>query len=149
MKSTLNRLLKYHIWAMDRLFNQLEALPLIPPAALKLLQHIVNAESIWMSRVAGEKQVVGVWETLPLHDCRSLHQSSVQKLQTVLNNNQDLEQVISYVNTSGDAFSDTMHDIIVHVLNHSTYHRAQIAKEMRMHNIDPINTDYITYVRNK
>lgn len=149
MESTLNRLLKYHIWAMDRLFNQLEALPLIPPAALKLLQHIVNAESIWMSRVAGEKQVVGVWETLPLHECRSLHQSSVQKLQTVLNNNQDLEQVISYVNTSGDAFSDPMHDIIVHVLNHSTYHRAQIAKEMRMHNIDPINTDYITYVRKK
>jgi uncharacterized damage-inducible protein DinB len=149
MESTLNRLLKYQIWAMDRLFNQLEALPLIPPAALKLLQHIVNAESIWMSRVAGEKQVVGVWETLPLHECRSLHQSSVQKLQTVLNNNQDLEQVISYVNTSGDAFSDPMHDIIVHVLNHSTYHRAQIAKEMRMHNIDPINTDYITYVRNK
>lgn len=149
MESTLNRLLKYQIWAMDRLFNQLEALPLIPPAALKLLQHIVNAESIWMSRVAGEKQVVGVWETLPLHECRSLHQSSVQKLQTVLNNNQDLEQVISYVNTSGDAFSDPMHDIIVHVLNHSTYHRAQIAKEMRMHNIDPINTDYITYVRKK
>jgi uncharacterized damage-inducible protein DinB len=149
MESTLNRLLKYQIWAMDRLFNQLEALPTVPPTALKLLQHIVNAESIWMSRVAGEKQVVGVWETLPLHDCRSLHQSSVQKLQTVLNNNQDLEQVISYVNTSGDAFSDPMHDIIVHVLNHSTYHRAQIAKEMRMHNIDPINTDYITYVRKK
>lgn len=149
MESTLNRLLKYHIWAMDRLFNQLEALPLIPPAALKLLQHIVNAESIWMSRVAGEKQVVGVWETLPLHECRSLHLNSVQKLQTVLNNNQDLEQVISYVNTSGGAFSDTMHDIIVHVLNHSTYHRAQIAKEMRTHKLDPINTDYITYVRNK
>ncbi|GGC70116.1 hypothetical protein GCM10011387_24410 [Pedobacter quisquiliarum] len=149
MESTLNRLLKYQIWAMDRLFNQLEALLTVPPTALKLLQHIVNAESIWMSRVAGEKQVVGVWETLPLHDCRSLHQSSVQKLQTVLNNNQDLEQVISYVNTSGDAFSDPMHDIIVHVLNHSTYHRAQIAKEMRMHNIDPINTDYITYVRKK
>jgi uncharacterized damage-inducible protein DinB len=149
MESTLNRLLKYHTWAMDRLFNQLEALPIIPTTALKLLQHIVNAESIWMSRVAGEKQAVGVWEALPLPDCRSLHQSSVQKLQTILNNNQDLEQVISYVNTSGDAFSDPMHDIIVHVLNHSTYHRAQIAKEMRMHNIDPINTDYITYVRNK
>jgi len=149
MESTLNRLLKYHTWAMDRLFNQLEALPIIPTAAIKLLQHIVNAESIWMSRVAGEKQAVGVWEALPLPDCRSLHQSSVQKLQTILNNNQDLEQVISYVNTSGDAFSDPMHDIIVHVLKHSTYHRAQIAKEMRMHNIDPINTDYITYVRNK
>lgn len=149
MESTLNRLLKYQIWAMDRLFNQLEALPTVPPTALKLLQHIVNAESIWMSRVAGEKQVVGVWETLPLYDCKSLHLNSVQKLQTVLNNYQDLEQVISYVNTSGDAFSDSMHDIIVHVLNHSTYHRAQIAKEMRMHNIDPINTDYITYVRKK
>lgn len=149
MESTLNRLLKYHIWAMKRLFNQLEVLPNVPPAALKLLQHIVNAESIWMSRVAGEKQVVGVWETLPLHDCRSLHQNSIQKLQSVLNNTQDLEQVISYVNTSGDAFSDPMHDIIVHVFNHSTYHRAQIARELRMHNIDPINTDYITYVRNK
>jgi len=150
METTLHRLLNFHIWAMTRLFDQLDALSSIPPTALKLMQHIVNAESIWMSRVVAEQQVVGVWETLPLSDCRSLHQRSIQKLQTLLETeNHHLDQMISYVNTSGDAFTDGVHDIIIHLFNHSTYHRAQIAKELRLNGIDPINTDYITFVRTK
>lgn len=120
METSLDRLFKYHIWAMDGLFNQLEALTTIPPEAMKLMQHVVNAESIWMSRVVGDKQVVGVWEERPLLNCRHLHQRSVRMLQTLLDGNTDLEQEISYVNTSGDAFSNAAQDIIIHVLNHST-----------------------------
>ncbi|WP_448634332.1 DinB family protein [Pedobacter panaciterrae] len=36
---------------------------------------------------------------------------------------------------------------MLHVFNHGTYHRAQIAKEMTMHNIKPVNTDYIQFMR--
>lgn len=147
MDTTLKRLLGYHIWAMDRLFIQLEALPAVPQVCLKLIQHIVNAESIWISRIEGEKPVVGVWEERPLADCLKLHQRSIKLLQAILERNQDLECMIAYHTTNGEPFANNIHDILIHVLNHGTYHRAQISKELRANDIDPVNTDYILYVR--
>lgn len=148
MDTTLKRLSDYHFWAMDRLFKYLEALPEVPQTCLKLMQHIVNAESIWLSRIEGEKPVVGVWEERPLADCLILHARSAKLLQAIVERDQDLERVISYVTSTGDPFSNNIHDILIHVLNHASYHRAQIAMALRAHDIEPVNTDYILYVRN-
>jgi uncharacterized damage-inducible protein DinB len=147
MDTTLKRLLGYHSWAMDRLFHHIAALPAVPQACLKLSQHVVNAESIWVSRIKGEKPVIGVWEERPFEDCLKLHQRSMELLKAIIEGDQDLECVIDYVTTNGDPFSNSIHDILIHVLNHATYHRAQIAKELRLNRIDPVNTDYILYVR--
>ncbi|QLH28398.1 MAG: hypothetical protein HWD63_02710 [Candidatus Parvibacillus calidus] len=38
-----------------------------------------------------------------------------------------------------------MKDIIFHIINHSTYHRGQIAMEFRQSGLEPLNTDYIFY----
>ena len=147
MDTTLKRLLGYHSWAMDRLFNHMAALPAVPQACLKLIQHVVNAESIWVSRIEGKKTVVGVWEERPFEDCLKLHQRSMELLKEIIEGDHNFESVIDYVTTNGDLFSNSIHDILIHVLNHATYHRAQIAKELRVNNIDPVNTDYILYVR--
>jgi uncharacterized damage-inducible protein DinB len=58
-----------------------------------------------------------------------------------------LTEVISYTNTQGEAFQTTVEDILIHVFNHGTYHRAQVARDLRQHALTPVNTDYITYVR--
>lgn len=147
MMTTLKRLSDYHSWAMDCVFLHLETLPVVPPGCLKLVQHLVNAESIWISRIKGEKPNVGVWEERALADCIILHQSSKKLLEAILEDEQDLDRVISYVTTNGDPFLNNIHDILIHILNHGTYHRAQIAKELRLNGIDPISTDYILYVR--
>ena len=149
MENTLERQLKYHSWAMDILFNHLGAQPELPPDCLKLLQHIVNAESIWTSRVFGETPLVGVWEERPLPDCLKLHQESAAKLAALIRNEADLDRAVSYVNSQGKAFTNSVHDIVIHLLNHGTYHRAQIAKGLRTHSLEPVNTDYITYARSK
>ena len=148
MGTTLKRLSAYHFWAMDRLFRHMEALPALPPACLKLIQHVVNAESIWTSRIKGEKPVVGVWEEHPLADCQVLHHRSAALLRLIIDSTVELDRVIPYVTTGGEPFENSIHDILIHVFNHGTYHRAQIAKELRTNNIEPVNTDYILYVRN-
>ncbi|MGY0041076.1 DinB family protein [Pedobacter sp. NJ-S-72] len=56
-------------------------------------------------------------------------------------------RVIKYVISNGDHYETSVYDILLHVFNHGTYHRAQIAKEMKLHNITPVNTDYIQFVR--
>jgi uncharacterized damage-inducible protein DinB len=36
---------------------------------------------------------------------------------------------------------------MIHLVNHSTYHRAQIAILLRQQGFEPVNTDFITYDR--
>jgi uncharacterized damage-inducible protein DinB len=36
---------------------------------------------------------------------------------------------------------------MIHLVNHASYHRAQIALLMRQQGHEPINTDFITYDR--
>jgi uncharacterized damage-inducible protein DinB len=45
------------------------------------------------------------------------------------------------------AFSNDIKSIIFHVINHSTYHRGQIASEFKQNGLDPMVTDYILYKR--
>lgn len=147
MDATLRRLLNYHSWAMENLFSHLDTLPKVPPVCMKLMQHTVNAESIWTSRITGQTPIVGVWEERPLPESLDLHRESSAMLEQILSTTMDLDKEISYVNTAGDHFVNSVHDILIHVINHATYHRAQVAKELRSQGLEPINTDYISYVR--
>jgi uncharacterized damage-inducible protein DinB len=44
-------------------------------------------------------------------------------------------------------FSNTIKDILFHMINHSTHHRAQIAMDMRNNKLEPLPLDYIFYKR--
>jgi len=58
-----------------------------------------------------------------------------------------LERFVDYQNLSGNQFRDVLSDIMTHVINHSTHHRAQIAKTVREAGLAPPLTDYIFYLR--
>lgn len=58
-----------------------------------------------------------------------------------------LNKKYAYNNIKGDAFEDSLYDILFHVINHSTHHRAQISKILRQHDIAPPVMDYIAYLR--
>ncbi|MGYP003599610475 len=47
---------------------------------------------------------------------------------------------ISYRNSKGNAFENYVQEIFVHFINHSTYHRAQIAVLMKQLGVEAIIT---------
>jgi len=147
MDATLKRLHDYNHWATKTLLSHLENQLTVPEYTLKLMQHIINAESIWTSRICTEAQKVGVWEEHSLQRCMEIHNESTETLGKRLNSALDLEKEISYVNSLGEAYTDNIHDVLIHVFNHATYHRAQIAKDLRINGLEPINTDYILFIR--
>src|SRR5690606_13785015 len=59
----------------------------------------------------------------------------------------DLNAKFHYKTTTGIAFNDTIRDTLFHVINHSTYHRGQIAMEFSQHGLEPLATDFIFYKR--
>lgn len=54
---------------------------------------------------------------------------------------------IGYKTSKGDAFQNTVKDILFHIINHSTYHRGQIAANCKEYGIEPLMSDYIFYKR--
>jgi uncharacterized damage-inducible protein DinB len=54
---------------------------------------------------------------------------------------------LTYKNYTGDLYTNNVEMIMIHLVNHSSYHRAQIAMLLRQKGFEPINTDFITYDR--
>jgi uncharacterized damage-inducible protein DinB len=147
--NTLEKLAAYNCWANEVLVHSLESLSAaVPASSLHLLSHISNAQLIWLSRIENMGHAPGVFDDHDLPGCREiLVNTSDQLLELAAMPATGLSQVIRYVNSKGEIFDTPVKDILIHVFNHGTYHRAQIARDLRQNAFDPVNTDYITYVR--
>jgi uncharacterized damage-inducible protein DinB len=115
----------------------------------ELLSHIISAQKIWLNRILGRNTVIDPWHKLTQEDwiTQSIPITAewINLLESFKEN--DFERRIEYTNTKGEKFFNTVKDIIVQVINHSTYHRAQIAQLVRQSGGEPAKTDYIIYQR--
>jgi hypothetical protein len=59
----------------------------------------------------------------------------------------NLVATVVYKNSKGQSFTNSVADILLQVLMHSTYHRGQIATEMRALGHTPAYTDFIVAAR--
>lgn len=116
-----------------------------PEKAIYLQNHIINAHQIWNSRL-GNGVPFGVYQMHPTAELLALDQQNF-KSSLMLIDQLDFESVVTYRNSKGDEFSNTVRDILFHVINHSTYHRAQIATACKANGVNPLTTDYIFYKR--
>lgn len=147
----LHKLCAYNTWAnslvLDALTNASIQSATIPGNCMMLLSHIANAQVIWISRIRGSLPPVTVWQLHDLDTCRRMLRQSAEHLKEIVAQDDSLDRVITYKTFNGAPFENITADILLHVFNHGTYHRAQIAKEMKNHGVDPVNTDYIQFVR--
>ena len=113
------------------------------------LAHVYGAEWIWLERWRGLSP-----RSLPF----SLDFPDVERIRTRW---QDVEreqrefldaldparlaEVISYVNLKGETFAYPLRRMLQHVVNHSSYHRGQIATLLRQLGATPLSTDLLLY----
>lgn len=114
--------------------------------SVELFNHILNAHHIWNNRIEPQQIAFGVWDIHPIQDCRNIDKANYEHTLLLLDK-VDLHKKIMYTNTKGQTFDNLIQDILFHIINHSTYHRGQIATEFRQNGLDPVNTDYIFYKR--
>lgn len=117
-----------------------------PEKSAKLFSHVINAHHIWINRIVQSAPRFGVWE---MHAPEALDAiDAAQYAQTLrLLEDIDLTARVVYTNSKQEPFTNTVHDILFHIINHSTYHRAQIASDFKQHNLEALSTDYIFYKR--
>jgi uncharacterized damage-inducible protein DinB len=145
----LSRLITHLAWADDRVLAALRSATNPDSTCLELFAHVLAAEHVWLARLRGETPRHPVWPTLSLEECAALVQSNQRELQQFVAGlgPDDLGRAVSYVNSAGRQFTSAVDDILLHVCLHGTYHRGQIAWELRRSGGVPLPTDYIALVR--
>lgn len=142
----LHQLLTYNYHTNEKLARYL--LELNPGEDItKLFNHILLAQHIWNCRILNlETHIKNIFTDLNANDWidanKSYYHTSVEII-----NQLDFDNQITYKNLAGEIFTNTISDILLHVCNHATYHRGQIAIMLRQQNFKPIPTDYILYKR--
>ena len=114
------------------------------------LAHLYGADWVWLERFHGRSP-----RALPaVHDLAAL-ESLARKWREV-EAGQDafitsltqerLADPLSYVSFSGDSFTRQLGDALLHLANHGTYHRGQVATLMRQLGKTAILTDYLRFI---
>lgn len=114
--------------------------------SVKLINHILNSHRIWNNRIRKTEEDFGVWQVHSLGFLKDLNQVNFESSLEILNT-VDLSAKLEYVNTKGVAYTNTVQDVLFHLINHGTYHRAQIASDFKQAGIEPEVTDFIVYKR--
>jgi uncharacterized damage-inducible protein DinB len=149
----------YHHWATSRLLSAFSALPaaaLDQPVggsfgtARELLRHVLGAEEVWVQRLHGHSpagfpdlttcnavsdfQVV--WDAVQAEQHAFISDLGIERR----------EATISYINFRGEAWAYPLTAVLLHLVNHGTYHRGQLAHVLRQLGQTPPSTDYLVFV---
>ncbi len=150
MKDYFKEILKYsnhfNLEIIKR-FNDDDLHLAIPENSVRLFSHVLNAQAIWNDRIEGKKDQVDVWNIMEKDEMKEMEMQNFEKSLELLESN-DLDKVITYQNSKGEKFQNSVKDILFHVVNHSTYHRGQIAVDFRNSGLEPIVSDFVYYKRN-
>lgn len=114
--------------------------------ARTLMCHNLNAHHIWNFRIQEKDPLFEVWEAHKITDWPKINQENSDTSNWILQNYTP-DKLVTYRNTKGLAYTNSVEDMLYHVINHSNYHRAQIATEFRNSEIEPLVSDFIFFAR--
>jgi uncharacterized damage-inducible protein DinB len=152
--------LRYSAWATRRVLDSANAL-----SAEELrrdlgnsyggvrgtLDHIYQADAIWFDRLMGAP-TGNLASYAPNPDFAGFSEKWVGLLERYVSwaeklNPADWDRVVAYRNIKGEPFQQPIWQIVLHIVNHASYHRGQITTLLRQVGRPPIGTDLITYYR--
>jgi len=159
--SDVLKLIQYNTWANKRLIAQVDGLSQEQfeqeiggsfPSLQKTIVHLLHSDWIWMHRFKGIPlvSVPNDWKMNTTSDIKSLWlpiQSNMEE--TIKNLAGEENRMLKFITKRGDHYEMTFVDAVVHIANHGTYHRGQIANMLRILGEAPEHTDYFIFCTEK
>ncbi len=156
--ANIRRLCRYDAWANARFLRVIEGLtdeqrarPLTSsfPTVLGTLAHIVGSDWIWLERWEGRSPTAQPdWARAP---SLPLLRERIVDLEARLDRfvaSLDAGRVaapFAWRRLNGQAMSAPLGDLLVHLVNHATYHRGQLTTMIRQVGGTPPGTDFSTF----
>lgn len=148
LKDLILKKLRYDYDTTISILDHLELNKVNEELILKVVAHLSAAKLIWIERIIKDIQYSnGVWPDLTLEESKQIFISSNEKWNKFVTEVSEPELLlkIDYKTSTGIPTQNVLIDIIEHVINHGTHHRAQIVAKLKPLNISTIPTDYILW----
>ncbi|MBI5214151.1 MAG: DinB family protein [Ignavibacteriae bacterium] len=158
----IKQLFAYNTWANNKIF---EAVTLIPAEQYLqdmksghggihgTLTHIVAGQKMWLSRWVGkpDSKLLHGEDIASLAELQTLWHTVDAHLNALLEKMTDshLHETQTVTSIKGEVFTHTFGQMMQHLVNHSSFHRGQVATMIRQLGIKPPATDLIAYYRLK
>jgi len=110
------------------------------------MNHTLTAHGNWNARILRKPTPHVVWGDHANEVLLDLDKENFQTSLEILRSS-DLNEVISYNTSTGQPFQNTVREMLFQVINHSTYHRAQMNTEWKQKGVAPLAVDYIFFKR--
>jgi uncharacterized damage-inducible protein DinB len=154
--SALNELFSHNYWAQDRQLKSCAALtaeqfirPLGNsfPSLRDTLVHLLAVEWLWLERWRGRSpRILLAPEEFPtvasiLERWESVRHEMMQYLATL--SSETLDQAVTCTSTRGNTWTYSRWRMMVHFLEHQTYHRGQVTALLRQLGVQPPKVDFL------
>lgn len=156
----LQMLMRYSVWANERLFATLATVPETELVAdrdivfgniLRTLNHVHAMDFVWKSHLLGEPHGLATRNPDYCPPFAELRDTQVQMDRWYLDYiaalpAAALEEPVDFAFIDGDRGAMTRGEILLHVANHRTYHRGHVAALMYQVPVFPPTTDLPVYL---
>lgn len=156
----LRRLVEYNQWADERILAAIDGLAadeLARPreayfgSIAKNLQHLVMAQRRWLARWKGESGGSVPPTDLPLppwpEAFAATHAAVAQYLAPL--SDADFDRVVKYTMNTGATGEHPLGQLVTHLVNHGTTHRAETGLLLERLGRSPGDLDYLVFIRQR
>ncbi len=154
--SLVNELFNYNYWARDRQLQTCAGLTeeqfLRPlgnsfPSLRDTMTHLLAVEWLWLERWRGRSpRTLLAPEEFPTLAVLSQRWLTVERemREYLAGLSEDaLERTVPYINAKGETWTYELWRMMVHLLNHQSYHRGQVTTLMRQLGVQPPQVDFL------
>ena len=163
MKSLLINYQQYNHWANEKMCKYLSGIDEFEIEAnkqaeymtiKKIIMHIADGEQTWLARLNGSNSphlhnidIGGTFEGI----CGLILKNSLNFIDFASQKDDDFFKASTeYINLKGKTFTQNNAEIILHCMNHSTFHRGQVMNMLRhVGYTDQSASDFIMFLREK
>ena len=151
----LCRLVAYNQWANEKILSAIDGMTaeeLARPVGAyfgsleKNLQHVLQATRVWLARWKGttlptlQDRIADPWS-----DAYAVTHAEFRAFVESLND-ASAGRIVDYKNTKGEPFRMALDQLVTHVVNHGTHHRAETGMLLERIGHSPGDMDYVYYL---
>ncbi|MET1180890.1 DinB family protein [Peribacillus simplex] len=163
MVNHVENLYNYHVWANQRIIDHLKTLSpekyqkemkSVFSSVSKVLSHIYLVDYGWLNILEGQNmseamqsslQLQEKIEKLPIEDLEMEFHTLSTRFISFLKSQEDIEKRIMLDNPWASLRETSLSEMILHVVNHGTYHRGNISAMLHQLGASSVMTDYAFY----
>jgi uncharacterized damage-inducible protein DinB len=132
----MNKFIKqfvFEFWSNTMILNSLKTLKEKDERAILLFSHLLSSHRMWWCRLNKTEMTCTLFQERTLTECEVLMAENLKDWKQFLVNKsvEDLEESIEFMSAWEVKRKMTIEDAIIHLINHSSYHRGQIVASIK------------------